>query len=291
MSTPTTNYPELYFPAVDTATGAGKWGIKNPSLYPASIGHRHPGADFFAKLGSPIRSVADGLVVFADYEVAHGYGRHVDIRHELLDQFFITRYAHLRAISVTVGQTVPAGYQVGTMGGNTSDPYRGVSGGTHLHFEVILPWKPEHIDYIETYSGFSVDPIEWLVTYLRPRPVAMGVVIEREGVNIRPEKTVMMDRVGTVEYDQELPFSVIEDDLSGNTWGKLSSIRPNRWVAITYAGKPLVRLYPLQQEPSPPLPDNVGDVDIDLLMKESYRRGVNNAILIMQGVLDELRGS
>ena len=59
--------------------------------------------------------------------VRSGYGNCIEIDH---GGGFKTRYAHLRSISVVVGQRVGVGTRIGGMGST------GRSTGTHLHYEV-----------------------------------------------------------------------------------------------------------------------------------------------------------
>ena len=102
----------------------------------------HTGTDFAAPIGTRIGSVMKGVVIFADW--AGPYGRQVQVRHE---DGTVTWYNHMSKFSVSVGETVYAGDQVGAVGmtGNTTGP--------HLHFEVLLggsnqvdpePWLREH---------------------------------------------------------------------------------------------------------------------------------------------------
>ena len=102
----------------------------------------HTGLDFAAPIGTPVRSVMAGEVIQADYEGA--YGRQVKVRHA---DGTVTSYSHMSAFSVSVGDTVQAGDQVGAIGvtGNTTGP--------HVHFEVLpgggapidpKPWLREH---------------------------------------------------------------------------------------------------------------------------------------------------
>ncbi|WP_238334818.1 M23 family metallopeptidase [Kribbella amoyensis] len=99
----------------------------------------HTGTDFAAPIGTPIRSVMKGEVVFADW--AGPYGRQVQVKHE---DGTVTWYNHMSKFSVDVGETVYAGDQVGAVGvtGNTTGP--------HLHFEV-------HPD-----GGSAINPLPWL---------------------------------------------------------------------------------------------------------------------------------
>ncbi|TCN43970.1 murein DD-endopeptidase MepM/ murein hydrolase activator NlpD [Kribbella orskensis] len=99
----------------------------------------HTGTDFAAPIGTPIRSVMKGEVVSAEF--AGAYGRQVRVRHEDGTE---TWYNHMSKFSVSVGETVYAGDQVGAVGvtGNTTGP--------HLHFEV----RPD--------AGDPIDPMPWL---------------------------------------------------------------------------------------------------------------------------------
>ena len=88
-------------------------------------GRMHEGTDFAAPIGTPVYATADGVVVSAGW--ASGYGRLIKIQHEFGIE---TRYAHLNAIKVNVGQRVSRGDRIGDMGNS------GRSTGPHLHYEV-----------------------------------------------------------------------------------------------------------------------------------------------------------
>jgi murein DD-endopeptidase MepM/ murein hydrolase activator NlpD len=93
----------------------------------------HPGQDFAGAYGTPIYVTAPGTVSFTG--VRNGYGNVVEVDH---GHGFKTRYAHLSAISVTVGQHVAVGQRVGAMGST------GRSTGTHLHYEVWVDGKVQN---------------------------------------------------------------------------------------------------------------------------------------------------
>lgn len=104
----------------------------------------HAGIDFIGPNRAPVVATAPGVVVFAGRKGP--YGRAVEIDHGLGVK---TRYAHLSAISVQAGETVPFGRQLGTMGST------GRSTGQHLHYEILL--DDEQIDpgkFIE--AGYHV---------------------------------------------------------------------------------------------------------------------------------------
>lgn len=85
----------------------------------------HTGVDFGAPTGTPIRAVGDGVVEFAGRQT--GYGNVVFIRHNASQT---TVYAHMSRISVTEGQKVAQGDNVGRVGAT------GWATGPHLHFEL-----------------------------------------------------------------------------------------------------------------------------------------------------------
>lgn len=88
-------------------------------------GRMHAGTDFAAPIGTPVYATADGVVTEAGW--SSGYGRLIKIQHEFGIE---TRYAHLNAMRVTVGQRVSRGERIGDMGNS------GRSTGPHLHYEV-----------------------------------------------------------------------------------------------------------------------------------------------------------
>ena len=84
----------------------------------------HLGTDYGGAIGTPVRSVGEGVVEFAG--VQNGFGNVVIIRHNSTDE---TLYAHLSRIDVRRGQNVAQGQRVGALG------QTGWATGPHLHFE------------------------------------------------------------------------------------------------------------------------------------------------------------
>lgn len=97
----------------------------------------HTGVDFPGPLRTPIKATAGGVVVAAHWHA--GYGRMIEIDH---GNQVITRYAHLKAFKVKVGDLVKPGQEIGLMGST------GRSTGSHLHFEV---WVAGRVRNPKTY--------------------------------------------------------------------------------------------------------------------------------------------
>lgn len=99
---------------------------KHPVL---GIWRRHRGTDYAAAQGTPVRSIGDGVVIFAGRK--SGYGNVIDIRHR---NGFVSRYGHLRSFAkgVSRGKRVTIGSTIGAVGRT------GLATGPHLHFEVLV---------------------------------------------------------------------------------------------------------------------------------------------------------
>lgn len=98
----------------------------------------HSGLDFRASTGDPVRATANGKVVNAGW--SGGYGRMVEIDH---GNGLSTRYGHLSAINVKVGDRITIGQVIGEVGST------GRSTGPHLHYETRI-------------DGDAVDPQKFL---------------------------------------------------------------------------------------------------------------------------------
>lgn len=90
----------------------------------------HNGTDFGAPTGTPVRSVAEGVVTFAGK--SGGHGNFVKVQHE---GGYETSYSHLSRIRVKKGQKVDQGDLVGDVGST------GLATGPHLHFQMWLNGK------------------------------------------------------------------------------------------------------------------------------------------------------
>ncbi|MCX5107958.1 LysM peptidoglycan-binding domain-containing M23 family metallopeptidase [Streptomyces sp. NBC_00378] len=104
----------------------------------------HTGIDFPVGTGTSVKSITSGTVVAAGWGGA--YGNQVVVKHA--DGHY-SQYGHLSSISVSAGQAVSTGQQVGLSGatGNVTGP--------HLHFEVRT--GPAY--------GSDIDPIAFLASH------------------------------------------------------------------------------------------------------------------------------
>jgi len=86
----------------------------------------HKGVDIANRLGAPVLAASRGVVVFAGK--MNGYGNLIEIEH---GYGYRTRYAHMSASVVKVGDIVKDSQLIGRVGSV------GRSTGPHLHFEVL----------------------------------------------------------------------------------------------------------------------------------------------------------
>lgn len=98
----------------------------------------YPGMDIWAPLDAPVKAVAAGTVVYADW--FQGYGRTLCLDH---GDGYITVYAHLSDILVRPGKAVARDQLVARVGDT------GSLKGPHLYFQLTKDGKP-------------LDPRKWL---------------------------------------------------------------------------------------------------------------------------------
>jgi murein DD-endopeptidase MepM/ murein hydrolase activator NlpD len=91
----------------------------------------HPGIDFKGQKGDPVKTTANGKVIFTGWK--GGYGNCIIVKHK---NDFETLYGHLSHINVREGQEVVTGDVIGKVGST------GHSTGAHLHYEVRKNGKP-----------------------------------------------------------------------------------------------------------------------------------------------------
>lgn len=131
-------------------------GARIISAYgPRASGNLHSGIDLGAPEGTPVRSVLAGRVVLAaPTGQLENYGNVVVVQHA---PGFYSLSAHLAALSVSAGEYVDQGAELGRVGrtaGTRADPWRMFAhGGAHLHLEFLERWPPRGVDLDRLDAG------------------------------------------------------------------------------------------------------------------------------------------
>ncbi len=116
-----------------------RWPVEGHTLsgYDYAPSANHLGIDLGGEMGDPIKTVDNGVVVYAGWN-DWGYGNMVVVDHGFGWQ---SLYGHLATVEVVCGQEVYAGDVLGSMGDT------GEADGVHLHFELrsdeygrVNPW-------------------------------------------------------------------------------------------------------------------------------------------------------
>ena len=100
---------------------------------------KHFAVDIVAKENEPVKSVADGVVIFSEWSSDTGYV--IILEHK---QGYLSEYKHNESLNITQGDIVQAGDIIGTVG-NTGE----YTTGYHLHFEL---WN----------DGYPLDPVNFI---------------------------------------------------------------------------------------------------------------------------------
>ena len=91
-----------------------------------SITDKHYGIDIVLKEETPVKSVADGIVILSEWTINSGYTVAVYHKNKLM-----TVYKHNKSSKVSQGDFVQSG-QIIALSGNTGE----LTTGPHLHFEL-----------------------------------------------------------------------------------------------------------------------------------------------------------
>jgi murein DD-endopeptidase MepM/ murein hydrolase activator NlpD len=120
----------VVWPVIDWSRRASGFGPREAPCGGCST--YHDGVDFNPGNGTPVMSVADGVVVLAT-ENGGGLGVNVEVQHNIDGQLVTTSYAHMQygSLQVVEGQNVTAGQQIGLVGTT------GQSTGPHMHLEMF----------------------------------------------------------------------------------------------------------------------------------------------------------
>lgn len=116
----------------------------------------HNGTDLGGRpLRTPVRSIASGIVVYSDFDVAYGHYVRADYR----DLGCYAMYCHLDEPGAMAGTVVKAGETVGLLGSS------GNSSGPHLHLEIRLQNKDGTYKEGTPMGKGRVDPETWCILH------------------------------------------------------------------------------------------------------------------------------
>ena len=128
----------------------------------------HLGTDYAAPRGTPIRSVADGVVIAASYTKSNG--KYVKIKH---DKTYQTQYLHMSrfAKGMVPGATVTRGQTIGYVGST------GLATGPHVCFRF---WKNgRQVDHLrENFPPPDPMPDEYLPAFWETRDEMLNFLTE-----------------------------------------------------------------------------------------------------------------
>lgn len=165
----------LRSPLVYTRMSSGFSANRTHPLFGYDAAHR--GVDYSAPTGTQVRSIADGVIVFAGWQ--SGYGNVVEIRH---DARHSTLYAHLKKFGAGMvkGARVSQGDVIGFVG------MTGWATGPHLHFEVKV-------------AGRSVNPLRVQFPGAKPlaEPQREALVAAAEPLR---QQLALLERVRVASY-------------------------------------------------------------------------------------------
>jgi murein DD-endopeptidase MepM/ murein hydrolase activator NlpD len=111
------------------------WGSIRGGRAPDNL---HASIDLRAAVGTPVRAVSNGTVIFGG-QYADGSGGAVELNHQ---DGMITRALHLSRVDVKTGQHVSVGQQIGLSGAPPRSPNL-----PHVHFDawVAMPMLPQYV--------------------------------------------------------------------------------------------------------------------------------------------------
>lgn len=151
----------VVYPVPSPALTSG-WGPRAPMNVGGVLtpGY-HNGLDFGQGMGTPVLSMADGVVATSAAGTSL-YGSHVAVKHKINGSEYTSVYGHIIGSSIKVkkGDTVKAGQQIASVGSE------GMSTAPHLHFVLTMG------NYAPSVSepgwvggkGNTIDPASFLKT-------------------------------------------------------------------------------------------------------------------------------
>jgi hypothetical protein len=166
----------------------------------------HPGVDIRTPIGTPVRSIANGIVETVR-DINGGYGKYIVIRHPNVPDQASTKkkrtvwsvYAHLSDMLVSEGQVIEKGQQIGLSG------MSGDASGPHLHFQIdndLAPWHP--------YWPFTSDE-------MRTAHLSLNQAINTGFHSERGYEYTVSPLLFVQSYETSVPSRTVASDATGTT--------------------------------------------------------------------------
>ena len=210
----------------------------------------HNGVDFAAPTGTPVRSVADGHILFSGYK--GGNGNTVKIRHNAR---YATAYLHLNSISSGLknGSRIRRGDVIGTVG------MTGLATGPHLHFAFYdngryvdpLKIKLPTMDLLDPNSRISPDYLKMVLYTLKHYQT---VELER---SLELSQTVETQKAPTVAKSGEQKSELKDGELKDSV--QLSSLPSEKSASASRLLAPPLKLVGKQASIAPEQAEKMGN--------------------------------
>lgn len=210
----------------------------------------HAAVDIKLAMGTPIVSIANGVVIKTD-DQEYGFGKHVVIRHSKVPSLdnpgkkvtYFSSYSHLDSFDVAPGDVVKKGQQIGKSGNS------GVSTTPHLHFQIdkeglaYYPYWPfsatearnEGLSFFEAVNeGLgaengrknTIHPLNYVQKYLDAKAEALVETHEPEEVEVDEDE----ENVEEFKADSDEVVLVNEPEIEERVRAKVTLEAPSTMV-------------------------------------------------------------
>lgn len=207
----------------------------NPNWYPRARGHN--GIDWALLPWNKLYAARGGRVIRADYN-GDGYGRSLWIQtyDSNGNKSGVLIYGHMKTFAVKVGDIVVDKQYIGTSDGELSDPYRGFSTGSHLHFELRLE-EPIPSPQPGNYVYNATDPLPLMVSWdYDPNNELQKLYdakVTANVLNVRVAPSINSNTYGGTYLRKDTRIEVYDEK---DGWARISP-RLHKWVSTQWINK------------------------------------------------------
>lgn len=179
-------------------------------LHPISKVYKaHTGVDYAAPSGTPVQTIADGVVIDKFYNA--GGGNTLKVKHNIQNGTYVTGYLHLRgyANGIHKGSRVSQGQVIGYVGST------GGSTGPHLDFRIWKNGKPIDPLKLSIQDGEPlVGPdVQYFKEYIKAHLETIKLLEERGEKELTIEKRKELDIQRVMQENEEEIYNEIQHDI------------------------------------------------------------------------------